>query len=157
MSGDMTYEEKMSKCRNFVEQVASDCDGSWILVESCNNDASCYLIPEGSESELSYYGKPANSLRFSDHWNWYSSTKKCRDEKYVQCRSLDMPWARRREEAGKATKPRFGIQVAYYDRRDRCYHHVYGDKFDRKTKTWTWVDAEPGAVARMMMTNKQAE
>lgn len=149
------YEEKMHKCRSFVEEVADICAGGWTLVNSCNKDASCYLIPKGTESELSYYGKPANSLRFSDHWNWYSSTKKCKNEKYVQCRSLDMPWARHREEVGKATKARFGIQVAYFDQDDGCYHHVYGDKFDRKTKTWSWVDADPDVVAKMMIQRKK--
>lgn len=143
------YEEKVEKCLGFLFRVSELLD-NYTLVGSCNRDISKYLIPNGSESELSYYGKPENSLRFSDHWNWFSSIKKCTDEHYIQCRSLDIPWCRLREEAGKATKPRFGIQVAYYDKKDKCYHHVFGDKFDRKTKKWSWIEATPEAVAKMM-------
>lgn len=132
--------EKIIKCANFIESLACLLGPKYVLVPSCNQDISRYLIPAGSESELSYYGKPDKSFRFSDHWNWYSSTYKCTDETMVQCKSLDIPWARKREEPGKATKPRYGLQVCVYSAADGCYHHIYGDKFDRKTKTWTWVD-----------------
>lgn len=135
-----TKEDKLRLCREFMRDVALLKFDTYDLIGSCNKDTSLYLIPHGTIDQLTYYSKPNLSLRFSDHWNWYSSTKKCDDERLVQCRSLDIPWARRREEPGKATKPRYGIQVAIYDAKDECYHHVYGDKFDRKTKTWHWCE-----------------
>ena len=132
--------EKLTLCGNFIASLAYLLWPRYELLPSCNRDISRYLIPVGTKPELSYYGKPDKSFRFSDHWNWYSSAKKCADETIVQCRSLDMPWTRQREEPGKATKPRYGIQVCIYSAADGCYHHVYGDKFDRKAKTWAWVD-----------------
>ena len=135
----MNKEEKISKCTAFFEELALKLAGSYEVVGSCNNDISSYLIPEGTISDLSYYGKPAASFRFSDHWNWFSSIRKCSDPTYVQCRSVDMPWCRKREEEGKPTKPIYGIQVAFYGS-DGLYHHVFGEKFDRKTKTWDWVE-----------------
>ena len=137
---NLSSNEKLIRCGNFIASLAYLLGPRYELLPSCNKDISRYLIPAGSKHELSYYGKPDKSFRFSDHWNWYSSTKKCTDEKMVQCRSLDMPWARHRVDPGKATKPRYGIQVCIYNKSDGCYHHIYGDKFDRETKTWTWVD-----------------
>ena len=140
MEKELSKEEKLILCGNFICSLAYMLGPSYELMPSCNNDVSRYLIPAGTKDEVSYYGKPDKSFRFSDHWNWFSSNKKCTDENMVQCRSLDMPWVRRREQPGKATKPRFGIQVCIYDAATKCYHHVFGDKFDRKTKIWTWID-----------------
>lgn len=140
MEQNLSRNEKLIRCGNFIASLAYLLGPRYDFLPSCNQDISRYLIPAGSKHELSYYGKPDKSFRFSDHWNWYASTKKCTDETLVQCRSLDMPWVRRREEPGKATKPRYGVQVCMYDASTRCYRHIYGDKFDRKTKTWTWVD-----------------
>lgn len=144
------YQKKMDTCKMFIQEVADILADTYELVGSCNRDASLYLIPKGTNEELSYYGKPDRSLRFSDHWNWYSNLNKCKDEQMVQCRSLDMPWARKREMPGKASKPRFGIQVCLYDAADKCYHIVYGDKFDRKNKTWTWIENSAKDVANRL-------
>lgn len=133
--------EKLILCGNFISSLAYMLYPCYELLPSCNHDISRYLIPEGTRSEVTYYGKPDKSFRFSDHWNWYTSSKKCDDETIIQCKSIDMPWTRRRAEPGKATKPIYGIQVAMYDATRGCYHHIYGEKFDRKTKTWTWDDS----------------
>lgn len=151
MNENLSYKEKMAACAEFVNKVAEVLGESYELVGSCNRDASLYLIPKGTIDQLSYYGKPDRSLRFSDHWNWLSNLKKCKDPNMVQCRSLDMPWCRRREEPGKATKPRFGVQVCLYDDSTKCYHHVFGDKFDRKAKTWTWIESDPSMLAVQML------
>lgn len=142
----MTYTEKMEACRKFVADLNTLLDGTYELIGSCNKDSSLYLVPKGTADQISYYGKPDKSLRFSDHWNWFSSQKKCKDESLVQCRSLDMPWCRKREKPGMSTKPRFGIQVSLYDAATKCYRHVYGDKFDRKAKTWTWIESSPADI-----------
>ena len=150
----MTYEEKMNACKNFINAVDYYLE-DYEMMASCNHDASQYLIPKGTEHLVTYYGKPDASLRFSDHWNWFASSKRCSSESYVQCRSLDMPWVRKREKPGESTKPRFGIQVSRYDASDDCYHHVFGDKFDRHTRTWTWIDADPMDVAADLITRKE--
>lgn len=148
------YEKKVEKCKEFINKVSSILGSNWELVASCNADISCYLIPKGTKSELTYYGKPGNSLRFSDHWNWYSNIKKCSNEHYVQCENKNMPYPMHRDETGKATRPRFGVQVAYYDVCDGCYHHIYGDKYNRRTKTWRWASNDPYLVANMLLSNK---
>lgn len=135
----MNFNEKMELCAKFFEELSAALQDNYEVVGSCNKDASQYLIPKGTEEEISYYGKPYASFRISDHWNWYSNLKKCTNEWYIQCYSVDIPWALKRNEEGKASKPRHGIQVSFFGP-DKKYHCVYGEKFNRKTKTWTWVD-----------------
>ena len=137
----MNREEKMECCMNFFKALSEALSDTHEVIGSCNHDSSVYLIPKGTEKGISYYGKPRRSFRVSDHWNWYSSLKKCDRPAYVQCYSMDMPWARQRPEEGVASKPISGIQVAVYGK-DRRYHHVYGDKYNRKTRTWEWVEGD---------------
>lgn len=136
---------KREKCNEFFDKLAKLLGSSHEVVGSCNVDFSRYLVPIGTADQVTYYGKPEKSFRVSDHWNWFSNIKKCSDPTYVQCRSLDIPWVRKRETPGMATKPRFGIQVCI-QLDDGCYHHVYGEKFDRKTKTWSWVESTPEEI-----------
>ena len=145
----MTKEEKMRKCNEFFNQLVKILEDRYESMGSCNVDSSRYLVPLGTSSEVTYYGKPNKSFRVSDHWNWYANTNKCSNSNYVQCRSLDMPWARKRIEIGKATKPRFGAQVAMI-LDDGYYHAVYGERFDRKTKSWTWIESNPIDIANMV-------
>ena len=134
----MSNEEKINACLLYFNELADELNETHELVKSCNNDLSMYLIPKGSIDQLTYHSKPVNSYRFSDHWNWYSSTSKCKDERYVQCFCPDMPWAKRRLAEGKASRPAFGICVAFFGD-DNKYHHVFGDKFNRKTHEWSFV------------------
>ncbi len=145
----MTRKEKETACIEFFNALADALKETYEVVASCNNDISAYLIPKGSIDKLSYYGKPELSFRVSDHWNWFSNLKKCDIPNYVQCMSMDMPWARRREEESKSTKPRYGIQVAIFGK-DGRYHHVYGEKFDRRTKEWSWEVDTLDNVIRMI-------
>lgn len=137
----MNRKEKMEICARFFEALSEALSDTHEAIGSCNHDSSVYLIPKGTEDQASYYGKPQNSFRISDHWNWYSSLKKCKIPAYVQCCSVDMPWARCREEEGMASRPVHGIQVAVYGK-DKRYHHVCGDKFDRKTRSWVWDEGD---------------
>ena len=134
----MNYEQKKEACKKIFDALAEELRETYEVVGSCNQDISEYLIPAGTISDLSYYGKPGKSFRFSDHWNWYSSLKKCVDPDYIQCLSLDLPKPKQRLEEGKASKPIFGIQVALIGD-DGNYHVVYGEKFDRQTRRWSWV------------------
>lgn len=128
---------KIEKCVEFYNELSKRLTSTHEVVGSCNQDISSYLIPIGSIDELTYERKPQNSFRFSDHWNWYSNVNKCPDEHYIQCYSPDIPYARPRLSPGKASKPRFGISIAYFD---GCrYRVIFGEKFDRKTKTWYFV------------------
>lgn len=135
----MTMQDKISACLEFWKELCARLLNTHELVQSCNNDISAYLIPHGSIAQLSYYGKPAQSFRLSDHWNWYSSLKRCGNEHYIQCFSVDAPWAAKRVVPGKPTAPVTAIQVCYFGK-DKKYHAVFGEVYDRKTKTWAWKE-----------------
>lgn len=143
------YEEKIEKlklriaqqekCVAFFKELTAALSDSHVRFGSCNNDCSAYLIPIGTESQVTYHSKPNNSFRVSDHWNWYANVKKCPKEHYIQCYTRDMPWTKPRIEPGKPSKPIYGSAVAYFNK-DGLYEVVYGEKFDRKTRTWCWVE-----------------
>lgn len=136
----------LKACEKFLREVQRILDGRYEIVGSCNKDISKYLIPIGTESQITYYGKPEKSFRISDHWNWYSNTKKCRDSSYVQCESVDMPLARERTD-DRATKPRKGLQVAIQGT-DGKYHHVFGYKWDTEIEEFRWIENDPMDICR---------
>lgn len=134
-----TKDWMLQDCNTWFDQLAEALKDTHVVVGSCNKDCSRYLVPIGTEDQITYYGKPANSFRVSDHWNWRSPLKKCKKEKYVQCYSKDMPWTAKRMAPGKASRPMIGNAVMYYSGVDKAYHVMYGEKFDRETKTWSFV------------------
>ena len=143
----MTPVTQMQACIEFFNQLSEILvkSGAYEVIKSCNQDLSAYLIPKGTISDLSYSNKPAKSFRVSDHWNWYSNLKKNPDPHYIQCYSVDLPRAKKRNEPGKASTPIQAAQVGYFDE-DNKYHAVFGEIFDRKTKTWDWLEADPEDV-----------
>lgn len=138
----MDRNEKYEKCKDYFDRLANKLSETHIVVGSCNQDKSAYLVPKGTEAEITYHSKPINSYRISDHWNWKTNVRKNPDDKYIQCYTQDMPWTKKREAPGKASKPIWGIAVCYFDEMDHMYHVIYGEKFDRKTRTWSWVENE---------------
>lgn len=138
--------EDLEACEEFLQDVQTLLKGRYELIGSCNRDISRYLIPIGTESKVTYYGKPEKSFRISDHWNWYSNTKKCRDFSYVQCESVDMPKARERKDE-YATKPRKGLQVAIQGT-DGKYHHVFGYKWNSEHEEFEWVSNNPMDICK---------
>ncbi len=85
----------------------------YVCVSSCNNDTSEYLVPKGTEDQITYYSKPEGSVRYSDHWNWYASINKCSDPDYIQCYNEDMPDPEPRISE-KASFPWWGGAIAVY-------------------------------------------
>jgi hypothetical protein len=136
--------EKLEKCYEYFYKLAEELKETHEIVGSCNADGSIYLIPKGSIEDLTYYGKPKNSYRVSDHWNWHSNLYKCSDPFYVQCYTKDMPRAKMRNDGKNGhlgSNPIFGSMVAYYGD-DNSYHNIYGEYFDKTTKTWLWKGEE---------------
>lgn len=118
------YKEIESRLLYVWKELAKELSETYEEVASCNNDISRYLVPKGTADQISYYGKPAYSLRISDHWSWYANVKKCNDENYVQCENtLFTPNSREKE--GGASKPIRSLQICIADR-DGVYHHVIG-------------------------------
>lgn len=140
----MTLTEKKEKCTQFFNELVLKLN-NYEVVESCNHDFSRYLVPVGTADQISYESKPDKSFRISDHWNWYANLKKCPNPHYIQCYSVDLPWAKKRLAEGKASNPVFGVQVAMIGD-DGKYHVVYGEKFNRKTKTWEWIETSVDSV-----------
>lgn len=134
----MTIIEKNHKCKVFFDALVNALGDGYERLDSCNKDISEYLCPVGTTGEISYNSKPEGSFRISDHWNWYANTRKCSDPKYIQCYCAELPWARRRPEAGRAGKPIMASCVCVF--RNGKYHVIYGERFDRKTKTWSWFE-----------------
>ena len=137
----MTIKEKNDNCKNFFDALVNVLGDRYEKLDSCNQDMSAYLCPVGTSGEVTYHSKPEESFRISDHWNWYANTRKCSDPRYIQCYCMDLPWARRRPEPNKAGRPIMASSVCVF--RDGKYHVIYGEHFDRKTKTWSWIDNSP--------------
>ena len=145
----MTRNQKMRECKEFFWILSDLLSNSYEIIGSCNKDESKYLIPKGTLHDLTYYSKPALSFRISDHWNWYAALYKCEEEHYIQCYTKDMPWTRKREREGMPSRPVLGTSVCVLGG-DGQYHVVYGEKFDRKTKTWSWLESDPADIAEMV-------
>lgn len=141
--------EKFAKCRAFFDRLAELLAPEYEVMASCNKDLSAYLVPAGTQNQVTYYSKPIGSFRVSDHWNWYSNLTKCSWPNYIQCFSADVPYAKPRDPKYPymATKGRKAFQVGYFGR-DKKYHCVYGEQWNKKLKTWEWVEATPEEVAR---------
>ena len=141
---------KYKKCRKFFDNVAEVLDHDYVVVASCNKDLSAYLVPKGTEKEISYYGKPELSFRVSDHWNWYSNLNKCNKPDEVQCFSVDVeePLSRDPEHFEKATNGRQVYQVALY--RDGKYHGVYGDIWNPERRQYEWKESDPAMIALLV-------
>ena len=132
--------ENLSMCIDFFSKLADSLKETHEVVESCNADCTKYLIPKGTIGELTYYGKPANSFRVSDHWNWYANINKCANRRYIQCLNVDLPWAKKRKTEDGPSSPIWASQVAKLGS-DGKYHCIFGEAFDKKTKTWKWIEA----------------
>lgn len=140
--------EKGYQCRRFFKELADILGETHYIVGSCNQDETIYLLEKGTdERELSYYSKPKNSYRISDHWSWYSNVRKNPDETYIQCESVDVPNVRERIEPGKASKPRKAWQVCFFGE-DGKYHCIFGDIYDKETKTWSFKTVKAKEVLK---------
>ena len=145
----MTKIEKYNACRDFFDKLANLLEDRYELVFSCNNDISAYLVPLGMANKITYLSKPAFSFRISDHWNWYANTNKCPREDYIQCWSKDLPYPRKRMAKGKPTKPRQAYQVALTTS-GSAYRAVFGEVWNRKTKSWEWLENTPEEVMSLV-------
>lgn len=143
----MSLKENMDLCWEFFNKLSELLKDDYVVIKSCNKDNSAYLVPKGTENDISYYGKPYPSFRISDHWNWYANIKKCSDPDMVQCESVDLPKARPRLQPGMATRPIYACQVAVY-LGDGKYYAVYGEDYSRKRKPrWRFLTTSPEAAA----------
>jgi len=149
---EQDWDALRDKCVEYFDELCRYLSERYEVVGSCNQDISRYLVPRGTVSEITYHSKPVYSFRISDHWNWYANVNKCKNEHYIQCYSVDLPWAKKRPETGKASKPVRGFQVAYFGE-DNKYHAVFGEYFNRKTNRWYWMVSSPRIIAYILNKN----
>ena len=137
----MKKEEMKELCKQFFEKLSDLLKETHVVVKSCNQDDSAYLVPKGTEDQITYHSKPDYSFRISDHWNWYSNIKKNPDPYYVQCENVDLMPARMREAIDKASIPIWAWAVAYFGP-DCKYHTMIGEYFNEQKQKWDWVGFE---------------
>ena len=146
---------KKNLCKEYFMKLANVLSDTHIIVKSCNKDDTLYLVPIAEANNISYYGKPANSFRYSDHWSWYANHNKCNKDWYIQCCSKDAPKARKRKAPGKASEPVEAIQVCYYGS-DELYECVFGEVYDSERHEWYFLKNgaySPEEIAAMVKEN----
>ena len=137
----MTTEEKKNYCKKFFEELAEKLSETHVVVRSCNNDESAYLVPKGTEDQISYYGKPENSFRISDHWNWYSNIKKNENVDYIQCYNADLGVkAKRRNGPGLASNPFWAWCVCVF--KNGKYHTMVGEYYNKYNDEQVFVQCD---------------
>lgn len=146
----MTINEKIRKCNSFFYRLAEVLKDNYTVfypfAKNGKKGSDKYLLIKGTEDYVTYYEKPAMSFRCSTHWNWYEKMEKCNKEHYIQCLNVDLPFAKKRPQPGEASHKIAAEQVAFVGN-DGKYHAVYGEIFDRKTRTWHWMETDPKDVA----------
>lgn len=140
----MTEQQKITKfnylaqCYDYLNNLAKMLESSHEMADSCNKDKTRYLVPKGTENQITYYGKPLFSFRVSDHWNWKAPLKKCVDPHRVQCFTKDLHYPLDRVGEGRASKPILACSVGYYGM-DNQYHIVCGEVYNPKTRTAEFI------------------
>ena len=152
------WKRQLDECIQFFNIVAAQLKDTHVVVESKSKKwPSFCLVEKGQERQVSYYGKPVNSLRVAPNWNWRAGLDRCSNPKYIQCVTPDLPFARRRpaEHPEWSSMPIFGNMVGYFDT-DNKYHCIFGEKYDRETKEWSWVNGiSPLQMARIIKTKME--
>lgn len=146
----MTINEKIRACEAFLLALAEELKDDYELVAAFENrkkGSDKYLVPKGTEEQITYYGKPNDSFRCSTHWNWRETLEKCNKENYIQCLNVNLPFAKKRKAEGEPSDPILAEQVAILGK-DGKYHAVFGEIYDRKTREWQWLNADPKEVAQ---------
>ena len=152
------WKQQLDNCYRFFDAVADELKDTHVVIESKSKKLPCkYLVKKGQEKQVSYYGKPVNSLRVGSNWNWRAGLDRCANASYIQCVTPDLPYAKRRsqEHPTWSTHPIYGNMVALFDT-DNKYHCVFGEKFDFDDNKWVWVENVPQFVAKMIR-EKDAE
>lgn len=147
------WKGQLGKCVEFFNKVAELVGDIYEVVPGKSTRWRTFcLTPKGTAEQISYYGKPVNSLRVAPVWNWRASMKKCSVRRHIQCVTQDLPYVKPRpkDNPDGASSPVYGNMVAIFDT-DRKYHCLYGERYDRKAREWIWKeDISPEEVADML-------
>lgn len=146
------WAKQLDSCIEFFNQVAALLTDIYeVLPGKSRQWRSFCLVPKGTINQVTYYGKPMNSLRVAMNWNWRAGLDRCTNPKHIQCVTPDLPYVKPRpkDHPEWSSPPVFGNMVALFDT-DNKYHCIFGEKFNRDTKTWTWINNDPEKIAAML-------
>lgn len=147
--------KKMRACVEFFNELAALLSDRYEIVcpfDKTGYRSDKYLVPNGTADEITYYSKPLHSFRVSTHWNWRESLDKCDRENYIQCLCPDMLWAKKRDpETGRSEPIRAEAVAILSD--DGKYHVIFGEYWNRKTKSWDWKESDPNEVFDQLVAN----
>ena len=146
---NMVREEQKDKCMNLFKELTRKLEKNYTLIGSCNQDESAYLVPNGTEDQVTYHSKPIDSFRISDHWNWKSNVKKCSDEYHIQCWNVDLMRCKKRNGPGLASNPIWAWSIAYFGDDER-YHTIFGSLYDYVEHQWLWYEASIDQIMEML-------
>lgn len=142
-------QNRMDACNEYFNELAKLLEQSHMVMLSSNKDQSRYLIPNGTDNEVTYYGKPFHSFRVSNHWNWKANIRKCVDPRHVQCFTKDLHYPFHRPKSGMASKPVLACCVCYYGL-DKLYHVVCGEVYDHVNRSTHFIRRDPKEVIAEM-------
>lgn len=148
----MTTAEKMYRyqsCQMFFDKLAEELNETHEILGPTHRGMSRCLCVKGTTNQVTYEGKPELSLRVAQRWNWYANVKKCPEEKYVQCFNRDLPRPKKRKAPGEPSDPIIASCVSLF--LGNKYRVVYGEKFNPKTKEWTWLETDPAELANYIL------
>ena len=139
----MEFKEKQEKCNQYF-------NGLYELLKDTHDRRTNktrdrrpdkYIFPKGTGDEITNVGKPKDSFRYSNKWNFYKNGKgEMLPE--VQCYSEDFPHAHTDSLGHGPQGSVLAYSVCFYGE-DGRYHVVYGERYNRKTKKWDWVESDP--------------
>lgn len=139
----MEFKEKKAKCREYFNSLREILKETHEVQsnKTRDNHPDKYLFPKGKRSEITYSSKPKDSFRFSSKWNFYKNGKG-EDLEEVQCYSEDFPNAHTDSKGIGPQGSVLAYSVCFYGD-DGHYHVVYGERYNRKTGKWDWVESSP--------------
>lgn len=139
----MEFYEKQEKCNQYFNSLYEMLKDSHDRRTNKTRDRrpDKYIFPKGTGDEITNVGKPANSFRYSNKWNFWKNGKgEMLDS--VQCYSEDFPKAHTDSHGCGPQGSVLAYSVCFYGE-DGRYHVVYGERYNRRTKKWDWVESDP--------------
>ena len=139
----MEFREKRAKCNEYFNGLCELLNETYEHHANRTKDhrPDKYLYPKGTVREITYSSKPKNSFRFSSKWNFYKDGQG-RMLPEVQCYSEDFPNAHTDSLGHGPQGSVLAYSVCFYGE-DGHYHVVYGERYNRKTRKWDWVESDP--------------
>ena len=91
------WKKQLDDCFQFFKEVAVLLDDIYEVVPGRSKQWKSFcLVPKGTANQVTYYGKPVNSLRVAMNWNWRAGLDRCSIPNHIQCVTPDLPFVKPR-------------------------------------------------------------